>query len=303
MAAMGFVMYLGVSIATYPARAQTSSEVSTIPSPSPTASPTPGLGNTPSGRPPTTERRFIRNIIRDQSLIWTAPFRMHGGEVKLYAAFTAGTASLIATDRHTSSWIQRGGSIIPISRVFSEPGAAFTSGGVAAGLYVVGKLAHKRRLTETGLLASEAYLDAGMLVGAIKLVTQRPRPNLHGGSGSFFRGGTSFPSGHSSAAWSVATVAAYEYRKRRLISIGAYTIAAAVALARYSGRAHFMSEIVVGSAIGFYTGRFVYRTRHVVLGDPAVGTPPAKQSKLVPMLAPHFDRRTGTYAISASWTL
>jgi membrane-associated phospholipid phosphatase len=236
-------------------------------------------------------------------LIWTTPFGLHGSDAKVFAAFTAGTAALIATDRFTSAWIDNGGSLSPISRGFSEAGAAYGAGGIAAGMYVVGKLTHRPRLTETGLLAGEAYLDSGILVGVVKLATQRPRPNLDSGSGRFFAGGMSFPSGHSSSAWSVATVIAYEYRKRKIIQIGAYAAATAVALARYSGRYHFMSEILMGSAVGFYTGRFVYHTRHVPLTAPTVDEPPRQQTtKLMPMVVPFFDGRSRTYGARASWT-
>jgi membrane-associated phospholipid phosphatase len=221
----------------------------------------------------------------------------------LFALFTAGTAGLIATDRFTSAWIDGGGSLSPVSRGFSEAGAAYGAGGIAAGIYVVGKLTHRARLTETGLLAGEAYLDSGIVIGVVKLVSQRPRPNLDSGNGHFFSGGMSFPSGHSSSAWSVATVIAYEYRKRRIIQIGAYAAAAAVALARYSGRYHFMSEILMGSAVGFYTGRFVYRTRHVPSVDTVVDepTPGQQTTKLMPMVVPFFDGRSGTYGARASW--
>lgn len=237
-------------------------------------------------------------------MIWTAPFRLQGTDLKIFGAFAAGTAGLVATDRFTSAWVERGGTLAPVSRGFSEPGTAFAAGGVSAGLYAIGKLTHNAHLTETGLLAGEAYLDSGIVVGVVKLATQRPRPNLYSGMGPFFKGGTSFPSGHSSSAWSVATVIAYEYKDHTAIRIGAYAAAIAVALARYSGRAHFMSEVLMGSAIGFYTGRFVYRTRHV----PASGTGggesvPGETTRLMPTLTPYFDGRTATYGVKASWTL
>ena len=47
-----------------------------------------------------------------------------------------------------------------------------------------------------------------------------------------------------------------------LIKYGAFAIATAVSLSRYSGRNHFMSDVLVGSSIGFLIGRFVFKQHH-----------------------------------------
>jgi membrane-associated phospholipid phosphatase len=99
-------------------------------------------------------------------------------------------------------------------------------------------------------------------------------------------------------------VVAYEYQNRPLVKFGAYGAAAAIALSRYSGRNHFLSDIVLGSALGFYTGRFVYRTHHISTASPVDDdSPPAKQTtRLMPLLTPTYNARTRAYGATAVWT-
>src|ERR1044072_4823379 len=64
----------------------------------------------------------------------------------------------------------------------------------------------------------------------------------------FFDGGNSFPSGHSTQAWAVATVIANEYHDRRMVQVAAYGAATAVSVARFTGQKHYLSDVVAGSA-------------------------------------------------------
>jgi membrane-associated phospholipid phosphatase len=95
----------------------------------------------------------------------------------------------------------------------------------------------------------------------MKMAFNRERPDKTTGSGSFWEGGMSFPSGHATTTWSIATVVAHEYRKKPIIGIGAYGVATAVSLARVGGQNHFASDVFVGAAIGNLIGRFVLHSR------------------------------------------
>jgi hypothetical protein len=46
------------------------------------------------------------------------------------------------------------------------------------------------------------------------------------------------------------------------VQIAAYGIASAVSVARFTGQKHYLSDVLVGSAMGFGIGRYVYRTHH-----------------------------------------
>ncbi len=225
--------------------------------PMPQASPTPQTAPTPS-----LEKQFFKNILRDQKAIWKSPFGLSGRDAKWLVPLGLSTAALIATDRRTAAFVGRGGGLPAVSRGFSSGGSVYATGGVAAGLYIIGRSTGNRRMRETGLLATEALIDSGIVTWAIKFTTQRQRPYKDNGRGRFFTTGNSFPSGHATTAWSVATVVAYEYKDKPLVRYGAFAAATAVSLSRYTGRSHFLSDALLGSAIGYVIGRFVYRRHH-----------------------------------------
>jgi len=94
----------------------------------------------------------------------------------------------------------------------------------------------------------------------------RERPYQGNGSGAFFHSGTSFPSEHAAAAWSIAGVIAHEY-PGTLPTLFAYGAASAVSLSRIRARQHFPSDVLVGSVLGYLVAQNVYRHRH----NPEVG--------------------------------
>src|SRR5439155_937905 len=61
----------------------------------------------------------------------------------------------------------------------------------------------------------------------------------------------------------LATVIANEYHDHRAVEIAAYGLASAVSISRFTGHNHFLSDVLVGSALGYGIGRYVYKTHHV----------------------------------------
>src|SRR5947208_8162759 len=189
-------LILGISLS---ATAQT-------PSPTPVASPT-----------PTLEHEFIKNVLRDQKAIWTAPFHLHQRDGRWLAPLSLGTAALIATDRRTGDEIAESTSQLNASRIVSYAGSAYGVGGISATFYLFGRARHDERARETGLLGAEALIDSAIVVTALKEITQRGRPLSGRDRSEFFDGGSSFPSGHSIEAWSLAAVIANEYHDHRWV--------------------------------------------------------------------------------------
>lgn len=122
-------------------------------------------------------------------------------------------------------------------------------------------------MKQTALFAGEAVADAEILTTVLKDATKRVRPagfpaqaNLWDSwfesSGSLFRGDGSFPSGHTIAAFSVATVIARRYRNHRWVPYVAYAAAALVGFSRLSLSAHFLSDVFMGAALGYSISRF-----------------------------------------------
>src|SRR5437870_6715926 len=205
-------MILWVTVFSIAVRVQAQTPL-TSPSPTPQSSATPSL-----------EKQFFKNILHDQKAIWTSPFHLHGRDARWLAPLGLGTAAFIATDRSTGDEIAESHKQLNASRIVSYAGSSYGVGGVALTFYLFGRARHDDRARETGLLGAEALIDSAIVVTALKEITQRSRPLSGKSRSDFFDGGSSFPSGHSIAAWSLATVIANEYHDRPLVQIAVYGI-------------------------------------------------------------------------------
>lgn len=259
-------------------RAQTPLEP--IPTPSPSS-------------PRSLEKEFFKNILRDQKAIWLAPFHVRRSDAKWIVPAGIGMAALVTTDRMTGDEIGESHRQVKASRVISYEGSIYGLGVVAGTFYLLGRTNNDARARETGVLSAEALLDSLIVGGALKEISQRARPADGVERSEFFDGGSSFPSGHSTQAWAVATVIANEYQHRRAVQIAAYGIASAVSVARFTGHKHYLSDVVAGSALGYCIGKYVYNAHH---RDGAVS-----ESRW-PMITPQVNRRIHQYGVGLTWS-
>jgi membrane-associated phospholipid phosphatase len=262
----------------------------------PTPSPTPTARATPS-----LEREFFKNILRDQKAIWTAPLHLHSADAKWMAPSGIGLMALFTTDRITGDQIASFDRQVKVSKILSYPGSTYGAGAVAATFYFVGRKKNDPRARETGILSAQALIDSLIVADALKGITQRGRPQTGRERSEFFDGGNSFPSGHSMQAWSVATIIANEYHDHRFVPIAAYSIASAVSVARFTVGKHYVSDVVVGSALGYGIGKYVYRTYHRNSSDSA-----DKDEELTAVrrlaIAPQYSRRAREYGVALTWS-
>ncbi len=137
---------------------------------------------------------------------------------------------------------------------------------VMGGLYATGWILKDNRLAGTSLTAGKAFVVSSVGTMIIKQLTHRHRPyqddipdrsNWDGPFSSVEY--TSFPSGHSTAAFSLATVFALEYGRTIWVPTLAYTLAAGTAVSRLYDNKHWASDIVIGSVLGYVTGRFMWK--------------------------------------------
>jgi hypothetical protein len=206
------------------------------------------------------ERNFLRNFARDQQEIWTSPFKVRSKDAFWLVPAAGITAGLIHSDADVYSAMSVSDSHANTSKTFSDAGV-FALGGMVGGLYVLGHIEHNDHARETGVLGTEALLNSLAVSSALKYSLGRDRPFNTNGRGRFFQGGDSFPSTHAIAAWSLATVLAHEY-PGPLTKFGVYGLASAISFARVTGRQHFPSDVVIGSALGWGIGRQVYNRHH-----------------------------------------
>jgi membrane-associated phospholipid phosphatase len=199
---------------------------------------------------------FIDHLVQDQRSFWLAPAHFHRQDLKWIVPFAGVTAGFVQGD----SWISKQ---IPLGEVnrsksFSNY-ATYSLIGAGAGSFLLGHIKNDDQMSEAGLLSGEAAINATAISYLLKGATQRQRP--YSGSGQFFQSGDSFPSEHAAIAWSIASVMAHEY-PGTLTKFLAYGLAAGVSATRVTGQQHFPSDVIIGSALGWYFGRQVYRAHH-----------------------------------------
>jgi membrane-associated phospholipid phosphatase len=227
-----------------------------------------GLPEAPAGRLVSWKLLFP-NLASDQGRIWTFPGRLVQGKNWIATTTVLGIAAgLVVLDPAGSSWFRRTGKFQGFNNVFSGDTTTRATILVPASFYVIGFLRKNSSMERTALLAGEAVVNAEILTTVLKGATKRARPielpfpgNLSNSwfdsNGSAFRGTGSFPSGHSIAAFAVATVFASRYRQHRWVPYLAYGMATLVGFSRLTLSAHFMSDVFFGGALGYSISRFV----------------------------------------------
>lgn len=203
---------------------------------------------------------FMKHLAYDQKQFWTSPKRLDKTGATTFAGFLGFTGLLIGGDSWISKQVPDKPDQVKRSQNISNL-AVYSLVGAGGGAYLLGKIEHSDRMSETGLLSGEAALNSTAIAYLFKVVSQRPRPMEDHGNGAFFHGGYSFPSEHSAVAWSIASIIAHEY-PGPLTKFLAYGLASTVTLTRVTGKEHFASDAFVGSALGWYLGRQVYRSHH-----------------------------------------
>jgi membrane-associated phospholipid phosphatase len=130
-------------------------------------------------------------------------------------------------------------------------------------LYCCGWLLDSPRAQRTALLSLESVAVSGFFAEGVKVLSHKHRPVSTDLETERWAGprltmsNLSFPSGHSAAAFAVATVVASEYGNHRLVPPLAYGAASLCGLSRINDNAHWASDVLVGSAIGYLTARAV----------------------------------------------
>lgn len=222
-------------------------------------------GETPQNNPDPPERlhRAIdlpRQILRDQIGLWTSPTRIRLSDATFFVPLGGLTAGMIATDSDMSRHLSDNPKSLLRDRNISDYGAAGTIG-LVDGAYVLGLTTHNEHLRETGFLGMESLLDSVVIAESLGYATGRERPIADGARGRFWHGGNSFPSEHAAVAWSAASIVAHEY-PNPFVRLLAYGLATTITVSRVEAKEHFPSDALVGTALGWLVGEYVYRQQH-----------------------------------------
>lgn len=133
------------------------------------------------------------------------------------------------------------------SRAASWVGNGYVLAPAVGVSFLAGRFFHAPSFADFGEQGVEAMAVSGLEVEVLKLTVRRERPD---GSDPY-----SFPSGHSAAAFSVATAAAETWGWKA--GVPAFLAAAFIGYSRLELDKHYLSDVVFGAGLGISAGRAV----------------------------------------------
>ena len=213
---------------------------------------------------------------------FTKPFHMKKRDFVRFGKFALATVALSFVDepiqRNVLELRNRSSNIRTVGKYITNFGGVYEAVTLAAfGTY--GIIAKSEKVKTTTLLATQAVVTGFLVEAVIKTITGRTRPNYYDqtveaepsfkglfGNLSKAANGTSsnssFPSGHTTAAFAAATIFAVEYKNKPYIPIIAYSIASLVGISRITENKHWATDVLAGAALGYLTGRQVAYNYH-----------------------------------------
>jgi hypothetical protein len=229
--------------------------------------PTANPDSAPAGSRQVSWKLFGPNILHDQKRIWVFPKSLAQGKHWIPTlALTGATVGLIPLDPHDGHYFRRTQNF---NRVVSSRNAILGMALVPASFYAAGLGRHDSYMQKTVQLSAESVVDSEILNLVIRDVTRRippkeipPDGNFSDSffmrhKGPFYVGNGGFPSGHTIAAFSIATIFAERYQRHRWVPWVAYGLAAAVGFSRVTLQDHFPSDVFAGAALGYTISHFV----------------------------------------------
>lgn len=218
----------------------------------------PALAAHPTPAATATATGLGQLLMQDARHVLRSPIRWDQGtwqDIGLIGLAVVGTAAVL--DRPLQNAVQRhrNRTSDKVTRVF-EPFGAEYSLAVLGGFYLAGVITDDRKanaVAQDGLAAS--LIASGLITPVLKLTVGRSRPAQDEGTHRFrpFGGNASFPSGHVTQAFAVASVIAAHYEPL-WIKTTAYGVASLVGYSRVYHNAHFASDVLAGAAIGLLVG-------------------------------------------------
>jgi membrane-associated phospholipid phosphatase len=213
---------------------------------------------------------------------FTKPFHMKKRDFVRFGKFLLVAGALAFADEPAQ---QKAFELRQRSKTVRDVGKFVTNFGFTYEFYTLaafetyGLVFKNQKVKTTTLLATQSVIAALLVSTVAKTITGRTRPNYYSelseaepkflgpfGNLSHDANGkhsnSSFPSGHTTAAFAAATVFAVEYKNTPVIPIVAYSIASLVGISRITENKHWVTDVFTGAALGYLTGRQISFNYH-----------------------------------------
>jgi hypothetical protein len=197
--------------------------------------------------------------VADAAGLATAPLAWKAADWKKAGGVTLVLGGLFLADESIDHAIQKNRS--HFTDQVSSQTTSFGGGRgpeISVALIVVGTVFQSANVQGMGREAIEAGIFADLIATVVKRAAGRERPFRSNGETDFDVGtrNDSFPSGHATEAFSLASVIAMRSPGWIIPGI-AYTAATLVAFDRLNDRVHFPSDVFAGAVLGTVTARWL----------------------------------------------
>lgn len=216
-----------------------------------------------SGQKIRFDKKYVASYWHDTETIVTEPGRWKGKQWGTMAGIAGVWAITYVYDEEIYSFLQRNRTEAKdnVSKYLIEPwGSGLYSLPMLGIIYLAGrKNNHHRNVALTGV---KAFILSGGASFILKHLFHRHRPSnndppnayLWEGPFPFTTDYTSFPSGHTTTAFAIASVLAQGYKDKMWIGITSYSVATLVGLSRINDGKHWATDVIAGSALGTFVG-------------------------------------------------
>lgn len=155
--------------------------------------------------------------------------------------------------------------LLPFTRARADDNAAKTISGPGTAIYIAaGTLAalieHGDDRTQHTLRTADSLLVSTLITEGVKRIVHEKRPDDK-------QARNSFPSGHATAAFAVATMESHYHPDQQWLWYGG---AALIAASRVKLHRHYWHDVVAGAAVGSLTAHWELKSSHGLLLFPFI---------------------------------
>ena len=222
-------------------------------------------GSTPKSGLGARAKRAVGSFVSDGWVVVTSPCRVRGAGLVWAGAAIGVEAALFANDQEISDAVVRNreapvfGGLIDVGSSIEPVGFMGRTNPIYVGALAAGYALNVRALRTIPTEILESHLLAGGVRNLGKVIVGRRHPYENAGPYEFdFGHGTSFPSGHTSVVFELATIASMNAHLLP-VTIVAYSLATSLALQRIESGNHWPSDVFIAAVYGTLVSRTVVK--------------------------------------------
>ena len=211
-------------------------------------------------------KAYLLSYLDDAKDVAIAPLRWNKNQWLGFAAFAGGTALVYSQDDEIRDFFQGNQTETKdkLAKYVFDPLGSWYLVPIFGSLYLYGLAAKNPEAETAALVTGKAIIISGAYAVVIKQVFQRKgpydaKPPDAGYWGGPFNGFqyNSFPSGHTTLAFSAAAAISTFYKDKLWIGITSYSLATMVGVSRIYDNNHWASDVVAGAVLGYAIGKLV----------------------------------------------